>query len=197
MPRRKVQFVSGAYYHIYNRGANRTNLFCEDENYRYFLRLMKREQSIAQITVIAYCLMPNHYHWVVRQDGENPASMYPQRVCKAYSNSFNNLYGHHGSLFEGRYKALVITDDEYLHQVCRYIHANPVRHGFTSEPALWTYSNYHEWVGMRGGTLVDRQLVQEHFPAADAYQAYVMSYVRGEVILPGQLKEYLESIDGA
>ncbi len=66
MPRRQIQYVGGAYYHIYNRGANKGNLFCEDENYLYFLRLMKREQHALQITVVAYCLMPNHYHWVVR-----------------------------------------------------------------------------------------------------------------------------------
>ncbi len=117
-------------------------------------------------------------------------------MCKAYSNAFNNRSGHRGSLFEGSYKALAITNDEYLHQLCRYIHANPVRHGFTNDPALWPYSNYHEWVGSRCGTLVDRQLVQEHFPVAGAYQAYVMSYVRHEVVLPVPLGQYLDASDG-
>jgi REP element-mobilizing transposase RayT len=195
MPRRKLNFVRGVYYHIYNRGANKATIFCSDENYRYFLRLMKRDQHALQVTFVAYCLMPNHYHWLVRQDGDTAAGLLPQRVCKAYSNAFNNSYKRAGALFEGSYKALVVDDDEYLHQVCRYIHANPVRHGFAPDPAVWPYSNYLEWIGERCGTLVDRQLVQEHFPAPDAYRAYVTSYTRNEVILPAQLQQSLQSLE--
>jgi putative transposase len=195
MPRRKVHFVRGVYYHIYNRGANRANIFCSDENYRYFLRLIKRDQQALQVTIVAYCLMPNHYHWLVRQDGDTAAGLLAQRVCKAYSNAFNNANHRTGALFEGSYKALIVADDEYLHQVCRYIHANPVQHGFVPNPASWLYSNYLEWIGERCGTLVDRQLVQEHFPTRDAYRAYVTSYIRNEVIMPTQLRQYLQLLD--
>ena len=71
MPRRKIEYSPGAIYHIYNRGAGRQSIFYEDENYRYLLSLIKDSLAELQVTLLAYCLLPNHYHWLVRQDGED------------------------------------------------------------------------------------------------------------------------------
>ena len=73
MPARKLKFTQGAYYHIFNRGANRMPIFRKAENYEYVLRLIKKYREKYNIAVIAYSLMPNHYHLFVRQDGEHPA----------------------------------------------------------------------------------------------------------------------------
>ena len=62
MPRRSTLFVPGGFYHIYNRGANRNSLFYDESNYLYVLSLLKKYSQQLQISVIAYCLMPNHYH---------------------------------------------------------------------------------------------------------------------------------------
>ena len=80
-----------------------------------------------------------------------------------------------GTLFEDRFKAIVVESDDYLRHLCRYIHANPVRHGTAADVALWPYSNYLEWIEKRNGTLVDREFVRQYFRSADAYQAYVQS----------------------
>lgn len=195
MARRSITFYPGLFYHIYNRGAHKISLFRDDGDYLRLLHLLKEYSNLLSLSVIAYCLMPNHYHWLVRQDGAAAARLLPQRVFNSYSHAFNTRRGHSGTLFEGRFKAIPVTDENYLHQLCRYIHANPVRHGFTADPGLWPYSNYLEWIGERNGKSVDREFVIEHFGTAEAYKAFVISYVRGQTILPQGLGDYLQALD--
>jgi REP element-mobilizing transposase RayT len=80
MARRDVEFVKGEYYHIYNRGANRMSIFGDVKDYAYVLEKMNDYGKKLKITIIAYCLMVNHFHWLVRQDGEAPAGLLSQRV---------------------------------------------------------------------------------------------------------------------
>ncbi|MCB0098113.1 MAG: transposase [Caldilineaceae bacterium] len=196
MPRRQLQFVQGAYYHIYNRGARRRSIFRTEENYLYLLRLIKAVAAECQITMIAYSLLPNHYHWLVRQDGAMPAQLLPQRVFGSYTRAFNNVYRESGTLFEGRFQAKLVDSDEYLRHLCRYIHINPVKHGFAIAPELWPYSNYAEWIGTRSGTLVNRTFVVTHFPAAGQYQRFVLDYLAGRDQMPGGLSDYLLELEG-
>lgn len=194
MPRRKVQFVQGCYYHIYNRGAGRQSLFCDDEDYKRCLWTLKEVALACQVVVIAYCLMPNHYHWLVRQDGEISAGDLPKRVFGSYSQAFNLVHKRSGTLFEDRFKARLVSTDEYLRQLCRYIHANPVKDGFALAPELWPYSNYQEWLGLRNGTLVDRTFIQHFFPDTQQYKAFVLDYLTGRADLPSGVKVYLNSL---
>ena len=154
MPYRKVEFVQGHFYHVYNRGVGRQPIFREGENYLFLLRRVKQYASSLDVAVIAYCLMPNHYHFLLRQDGPQPAGWLPQRVFNSYTKAFNKRYGCTGTLLEGPYKAIHIDQESYLLHLCRYIHANPVRHGLVSDLAQWPYSNYLEWIDARPGALV-------------------------------------------
>ena len=191
MPYRKVQFAQGQFYHIYNRGAGRQPMFREEENYLFLLRRVKKYASAFDITVVAYCLMPNHYHFLLRQDDQVPAGRLPQRVFNSYTKAFNKCYDRTGTLFEGPYKAVHVDQDSYLLHVCRYIHANPVKHGLVSEPEQWPYSNYLEWIGARSGKLVDRAFAREHFPVAESYRQFVLDYLDGLDQLPTGIEEYL------
>ena len=76
MTRRKVEFVSGHYYHIYNRGVNKELIFRKSENYSFLIRRVKESASKFEITVISYCLMLNHYHFLLRQDGIQSVSSF-------------------------------------------------------------------------------------------------------------------------
>lgn len=184
----------GGYYHIYNRGARRLSIFREPENYLFVLRRIKQYCREFRISTIAYCLMPNHYHLLVRQDGETPAGVLPQRVFNSYSKAYNRRYDHSGTLFEHRYQAKPVTDETYLLYLCCYIHTNPVRDGLVADPGEWPYSNYLEWVNERQGTLVDRIFVQSRVSHPDAYREMVMGYLQSRQ-LPEPLRRFLEEVE--
>ena len=82
---RRPEYLSHHYYHVYNRGAGKHPIFREGENYVFVLRRMKEYLRALELTAIAYCLMPNHYHFLIRQDGEHAAGLLPQRVFNSYT----------------------------------------------------------------------------------------------------------------
>lgn len=172
MPKR-IPFIQGSYYHIYNRGAGRQPIFREGRNYVYLLRLLKTVSRECNVTVIAYALLPNHYHWLLHQDGEIPAGKVPARVFGSYTQAFNRAYERTGTLFEGPYKALHVDTDAYFVNLCSYIHLNPVHHGLVDTLEAWPYSNYLEWIEKRPGTLVDRDLVRAYFANPQAYEEFI------------------------
>ncbi len=176
MPKPRPDYVRGGFYHFYNRGAHRVSIFRERDNYSYVLRKMKSYVRSFFLAPIVYCLLPNHYHWLIRQDGDIRAGLLPQQVFNAYSKAYNRRYGHSGTLFEGTYKVEQVLSESHLLHLCRYIHANPVIHDIVEEVDLWPYSNYPEWVGERPGSLIDRGFVEAHFPTADTYRAFVPEY---------------------
>jgi putative transposase len=129
------EYVLGHYYHLYNRGADRAPIFREEDNWLFVLRKVKEYCRTLSLTPIAYCLMPNHYHFLIRQEGDHGAGLLPQRVFNSYTKAFNKRYGRSGTLFEGNYKALAVEEDAHLLHLCRYIHANPVKDGFVADVA--------------------------------------------------------------
>ncbi len=126
---------AGYYYHVYNRGCNRERLFVNDENYLFLLKRAKSYLSEYPLSVIAYCLMPNHYHFLCRPEEDDSLSRYIQRLFNSYTQAFNKQQGRSGTLFEGRYKSILVDTDEYVIHLCRYIHVNPVRAGLVRDPS--------------------------------------------------------------
>ncbi len=120
--------------------------------------------------------MPNHYHLVLRQNSERPLSGFVQAIFNSYSKAFNKLYNRTGTLFEERFRAIAVTNDEYLLHLCRYVHRNPLDAHLVTDLGDWLYSNYLEWTDLRNGTLVDREFVKCHFPTAEAYTQFVLEY---------------------
>ncbi len=176
MPKRP-EYAAGEYYHLYNRGAHRLSIFREPENYLFVIRKLKQYAQEFRLTVIAYCLLPNHYHFRIRQDGESRAGLLPQRVFNSYSKAYNRRYDHQGTLFESNYKVKAVESETQLLNLCRYLHANPVLHGIVEHLEAWPYSNYQEWIGERGGSLVDRDLIAIYFETPAVYRAYVADYL--------------------
>ena len=158
--------LAGHYYHVYNRGCNRQRIFANDGNYIFLLKRAKQFLADYSLSVIAYCLMPNHYHFLLRPEDDDSLSRFIQRLFNSYTQAFNNQQGRSGTLFEGRAKIKLVSTDEYVILLCRYIHLNPVQAGLVSHPNQWAYSNYLEWVEQRNGVLVDREFVQKYFSTA-------------------------------
>lgn len=194
MPRRSDTFIPSGYYHIYNRGANRNLIFFNEKDFLRCLGLIKQYARRYQISVIAYCLLSNHYHFLLRQDGDAPVSKFIGSIFNSYVQSLNKRLERSGTLFEGRFKHRRVNDEPYLLNICRYIHANPVLHGIVDDPAMWQFSNYLEWIEQRPGELVDRAFVNGYFDSPAAYERYVLDYLR-ERELPQLLAEYLQTLD--
>jgi putative transposase len=195
MPRpRRPQYLQGQYYHIYNRGANRQSIFYGKENYLFVLRRMREYSQDLHITLVAYCLLPNHYHWLVRQEGVEAAGRLPQAVFNSYTKALNNRNNRSGTLFQGPYRVIHVQDDDHLLHLCRYIHTNPVRHGIAADLTLWPYSNYLEWIEQRNGVLVDRGFIRAHFGSAEQYRQFVLEDLPAQQ-LPVELGQYLQAFE--
>src|SRR5690242_1754357 len=109
-----IHWSPGSYYHIYNRGAHQTGIFREKTNYLFVLNKIRKYSRDLQVAVIAYCLMPTHYHFLLRQDAEKSAGLLPQFVFNSYVKAYNKRYDHSGTLFEARYKAKCVDKYSYL-----------------------------------------------------------------------------------
>ena len=189
MPRRAVPFCTGEHYHLYNRGNNRGHVFFEQENYLFFLRQV-RTYLLPVLDVVAYCLMPTHYHLLVqiktpeilsepKTSGvlETPeVSRAMMRFSVSYAKAMNKRYDRVGSLFQGAFQAKLVDEDTYLLHLSRYLHLNPVLAGLCAVPEGWAFSSYQDYIGLRQGTLPVPDLVLAQFPSREAYRAFVEAY---------------------
>jgi putative transposase len=108
-----LNWQPGSYYHIYNRGARRLTIFREPTNFLFVTSKIQQYSTGKKIRVIAYCLMPDHYHLLVRQGGGEPAGNLAQAVFNSYSKAYNKKYGHSGTLFEARFRAKAIQTSKH------------------------------------------------------------------------------------
>ncbi len=143
MALRKQVFAPGEYYHLYNRGTEKRIIFLEEKDYRHFMFLMyicnttksielrkigeffDRGETIVDIGV--FCLMPNHFHILVREKIENGISTYMRKLMTGYSMYFNKKYKRTGKLYEGVFKSIHVNKDTYLKYLYSYIHLNPAK----------------------------------------------------------------------
>ena len=175
MPRRNIPFCGGQYYHLYNRGNNRGRVFFERENHLFFLRRLRRH-LLPILDVVAYCLMPTHYHLLVEfKIGDLSHRM--QLFSISYTKAINERYGRVGGLFQGAFQAKLVDSDTYLVHLSRYLHLNPVLAGLCAVPEAWEFSSYREYLGLRQGTLPVPDIVLAQFPSREAYRAFVEAYM--------------------
>ncbi len=175
-------------YHIFNRGINGQNLFLEDRNYRHFLKLYTHHIEPVADTY-AYCLLPNHFHLLVRVETEAEQRAYHDETLKvseifrvssasqgfgnlfnAYTKAMNQAYQRTGSLFEHPFHRLLVTTDAYFTQLVVYIHQNPQRHGLIDDFRRWPYSSYGA-LRADAPTRLKRDTVLARFGGIDALAA--------------------------
>jgi putative transposase len=194
MAKRNVKFKKGSYYHIYNRGANKNCIFFERENYLYLLRKLKHYSTEYCFSIIAYCLMPNHYHFLLRQDDDTSINIPIAYLFNCYSKAINKKFNKSGTLFEGPFKAIEVEDIKYLSELCRYIHRNPVDDGLVKDIIEWEFSNYHEWIGKRNGSLFDPEFKKKYFPKENSYEIFVSDFYSYKQA-KNDLKKYLQEMN--
>lgn len=207
MPRRNIPFIPDQYYHFYNRGNNRQAVFFERDNYLYFLKGLQK-YVLPYVEVIAYCLMPTHYHLLVKiktsevlkssemstLEVSNQVSLAMQKFGISYTKAINRRFKRVGALFQGQFQGKPITNYKHLLILCIYIHANPVKDGLVFTPDEWEFSNYLDWMDLRSGKLLDREFIVANFGTKDEYKAQVLNYIK-TLDLPEDVRNYLKDLE--
>lgn len=142
----RIEFP-GAVYHVTARGDRRELIFEDDDDRRALLGVVAQAMARFDAQVLAYCLMGNHYHFVLYTRQGN-LSRLMRHVNGVFTQAFNRRHGKVGHLFQGRFKAVLVDRDAYLLQACRYVELNPVRAGLVPEPGRWLWSSYCAHVGL-------------------------------------------------
>lgn len=118
-------------YHVINRGVEKRLIFLDDADRRRFLSVVDEQKAAFDFDVIAYCLMPNHYHLLLEMRAEN-ISLALKRLGQDYTQYFNRKYNRVGSLWQGRFKSWFVNDEKYLNVLIKYIERNPIKKGMAS-----------------------------------------------------------------
>jgi REP element-mobilizing transposase RayT len=177
MPQRKVPLVPGEYFHVFNRGLNSEIVFRSDRNYLFFLRRITELLIPKTASIIAYVLMPTHYHLLIQINNEDFSEVMG-RLSLSYTKAVNREWERSGPLFESRFKAKLVDTDKYILGLSRYIHLNPVSAHLVEKPEEWPYSNYRDLISQTDEALPLENLVHSYFDHIDqrtAYQSFVQA----------------------
>jgi len=182
MPRPLRIEYAGAYYHVMNRGRRREKIFETTRDYQLFLSTLSEAHQRFEIQVISYCLMPNHYHLLIKTPQANLGRAM-RHINGVYTQRFNRLRKTDGALFKGRYKAIVIEEDSYQQQVSRYIHLNPVEAKIVKNPGEYPWSSYRDYLQPHEspGWLYSGEILTYFSGSSKRYQAFVELGVDEEI----------------
>lgn len=212
-------YIENGYYHVYNRGVEKRAIYSDDQDYRVFLSFLKNYLSTytgeqkhpiidatgsgpvrirpllnfsENIDLIAYCLMPNHFHLLIKQTNRDSMTRFVQALCTSYSMYFNKKYNRVGPLFQGVYKAILVTEDPYLLHLSRYIHLNPREHLTGSDPVSlvssienYPYSSYLYYLGDKNASWIKPEIILSFFNTQKrtklidyfSYQSFIEDYL--------------------
>lgn len=163
---RKHSFTPGGVYHIYNRGVEKRDIFLSDSDRIRFRALLlhclpvgrnpsysllknperQKQRGKKLVDVLCYCLMPNHFHLLLKETEDKGVSTYMQRFMNSYVRYFNTKQQRSGPLFAGPFRSVPITGDDQLLHVSRYIHLNPYVASLSDDPFTYAWSSLNEYV---------------------------------------------------
>lgn len=220
-------YAENTIYHVYNRGVEKRKIFLDEQDYKVFLSYLREYLSpppkpedinkkmfrlrdrifeavprlpknyFNQIDLLAYCLMPNHIHLLIRQsDNRDSIKEFTHSLFLRYSMYFNKKYNRVGSLFQGKYKAIIVMDESYLLHLSRYIHINPLEY---TEDLINAYSSFAEYLGIRSTNWIKPDLILSYFENQNqkmsfdfkhinTYKKFVENYIKENSDLINDLK---------
>ncbi|OQX51401.1 hypothetical protein B5M47_00930 [candidate division CPR3 bacterium 4484_211] len=222
---RQLGLYTDNFYHIFNRGALKREIFLDDGDYFRWVKLMywclrynyslskflsrvdfmrrtgedsgQVEKEIAKfyslpqrpVEMIAWVLMPNHFHLVLKQLVEAGISSFMHRLTSSYSHYFNRKYEGTGTLFQGRFRAVLVdTEEQFLH-LCRYVHINPLSAGLASRQTLpdYSWSSFRYYMMGKDDLVTTREYLESYFPSIR---------LLGEFTLAGSVNQEAYLIEG-
>jgi len=211
---REVKFQSGEYYHIYNRGVDKREIFMDERDFVRFLRSMREfncvkatgglhlinqsnkgteslnfRDSVPLIELICYCLLPNHYHFILKQLIGNGVSEFIKRLATGYTTYFNQRYDRSGVLFQGPFKAIHIATDEYSLWLSGYVNGNIEIHKIAKADS-WPWSSCKDYLGLRNGMLCNKNIILKGFENLNDYQEFVNMVIKESGERKDEIKNY-------
>jgi putative transposase len=216
-------YIENGYYHVYNRGVEKRDIFLQPDDYKVFLHCLKQallppekilssfpqgqtlqgltlrgngipkppKNYYGQIELLAYTLMPNHFHLLVHQIQNRCMDQFMQSILTRYTMFFNKTKKRVGGLFQGRYKGINITEDSYLLHLSRYIHRNASP--LTKNLADW-YSSYGDYLGIKNTEWVKTDMILESFkPGTLPFLKHTNTYKSFVEYESEELDEYVDT----
>lgn len=200
MPRRNVAFADGEYYHVFNRGVARIPIFYGKRDYTRFLKatqyyinnprgkgfshigevqeLAKLPVNVKEVDIISYCLMLNHFHFLLRQKEEGGISNFMRKLMNSHAKYFNVKHEREGPLYQGNFKAVWIESTEQLIHVDRYIHLNPVVSQMKiNMPEEYEWSSYNEHLGSSSRNICNREIIKEQFKTVELFKSFTTDHI--------------------
>ena len=212
---RKTKFSNDNYYHIYNRGTDKRQIFLDNSDYARFIHYLyefndkkfdrnisrKIERGSASFIqgpraylweIVAFCLMPNHFHLILKQLKDDGIAQFMQKIGTGYTMFFNNKNQRSGGLFQGRFKAISIENDEYLMHLSRYVHLNPVEliesgwkvggikdwGGVGELLGGYRWSSYLDYTGIKNfPSLINKEIVMSYFKDGVGYASFINNWL--------------------
>jgi len=222
MPNRNTRriYAENTFYHIYNRGVEKRIIFKDEKDYKVFLSYIKeyllsrpeisphegltlKGQTFTwtprqpknyhdRLELHAYCLMPNHFHLLIKQMDKSSIKEFMQSLGTRYIMYFNKRYNRVGSLFQGRYKTSIVNNDSYILHLSRYIHLNPSE--YTDDLAN-AYSSYGDYLGQRNTKWVKTEFILKYFSRStnpmfnrtNSYKDFVENHEKNSKTILGKL----------
>ena len=207
MPGREISLVTNQIYHVLNRGISLQPTFITKRNFQRALEVMRYYQNEKQplrysqflslsnerrmqiledlarekqylVEIIAYCLMPNHFHFILNQLIDNGISKFLSNFTNSYTRYFNTKNKRSGPLFQGKFKAVMVESDEQLLHLSRYIHLNPYSSHLirnATEIEVYPYSSFREYIGREETNFCNKKPVLDSFKDINSYKKFVLN----------------------
>lgn len=201
---RKTQFAEGEYYHLYNRGVDKRSIFNDREDVGRFLQCMQEfnviepigslyensfrrgqlggkaskltdDEEVPLVEFIAYCLNPNHYHFVLKQISERGIEKLMQKIGTGHTMFFNNKYERSGSLFQGKFKAVYIDSNEYLLHLSSYVNLNDRVHQLGGLASKLVMSSWEEYTDNKVSGICQKEIILGQFKNIGEYKKFALS----------------------
>lgn len=200
MPSRYVirSFSENSFHHVFNRGVEGRKIFLDEQDYNMFLyylfiyvesidKVLEKYPNLpirlnlknlsSEIELISYCLMPSHFHFLIKQNSKDGISKLLKQVINGYTEYFNKKYKRIGALTQGRFKAVKIENDETLIHISRYIHLNPCVAGIVDNPKQYAWSSYKYFLAKEANLFCKKDIILKYFQSANSYEEFVLNQI--------------------
>lgn len=195
MPFRTIPFVNDEFYHLYNRGLEKQPIFTDKRDYSHFIRALfyyqiqnpkpkfslyrqsktfPIDQTKKIVDIICYCLMPNHFHLLVRQLKDGGISEFMRRFIHSYTKYRNIKYKRQGPVLQGMFKAVRVETDEQLLHLSRYIHLNPLVSFLVKDLESYPWSSYSYFLYNSNNTSLAKEEILKFFKSPVAYKQFIL-----------------------